>query len=117
MAASTDGKPQTGWALSPEVGRPHEAVVELAQPATAVGGVRLKLTLDFQFGQQHQLGRFRLSVTDAREPMGLKGLPPPIRAILDVAPEARKAQQRADLRTHYRSQVSPEMKPITAKLA
>jgi hypothetical protein len=114
-----DDQPATGWALYPEVGKPHTAVFELAQPAKAEGGgVVLTVTLDFQsqFGQ-HQFGRFRVSVTDAKQPHGASQTPPSIAAIFAVAPQARNDQQKAELRTYYRTNFSPLIKAIGDEIA
>ena len=113
---SFDGKPKTGWALHPHFGKPHEATFELSAPLQG-DALRLTVTLDFQHGSQHQLGRFRLAATDAKNPLGVQGIPGAIRAILKVAPEARSEKQKADLRSHYRSAVSPALKAVSDRLA
>ena len=56
-----DAVPGTGWAIFPNVGKAHEWVAQLARPLGFDGGVKATLTLDFQFGGQHALGRFRVS--------------------------------------------------------
>jgi cytochrome c553 len=55
----------TGWAISPNFGRGHEMVVELASPATLKEGDEISITLDqrSQF-PQHTLGCFRFSFTN-----------------------------------------------------
>jgi WD40 repeat protein len=65
VAASLDGNPGTAWSIDPLVGRNHTAVYEVESwPQIGLeGGTRLTFTLDFQFNNQHALGRFRLSVT------------------------------------------------------
>ena len=119
VAHAIDAQPNTGWALYPQVGKPHEAVFELEQPlANEAGRAVLTIDLDFrsQFGQ-HQFGRFRVSVTDAKQPHGNTGTPPAVAAILAVAPEARSEQQKAELRTHYRTNVSPAGRQLGEQVA
>lgn len=55
-----DEDDNTGWKT--EVGKPHFAVFELAEPVMATEGMVLRVTLEFKWdGEQHQLGCFRLS--------------------------------------------------------
>src|SRR4029079_2310550 len=66
-----DGKPvaDSGWAISPLLGKPHHAVYRFRRPLEFAGGTKLKLTLVQAYGGQHTLGRFRISVTDVAAPM------------------------------------------------
>jgi hypothetical protein len=54
--------------------------------------------------KNHTLGRFRLSVTEAKQPFSLAPLPPAIAQIIKVKPEQRTPQQKAELVQHYRNQ-------------
>src|SRR5439155_18560634 len=64
-----DDKPETGWAIFPEVGKPHAAVFELAEPVALDGGTVLTVALDFQsIYARHQFGRIRVSVTTSPQP-------------------------------------------------
>src|SRR5579883_700568 len=70
VTAAIDGNPATGWSVYPEIGRAHVAVFELKEPFTKANGTTLTFTLQQQhkFGDWvHNLGRFRISVTAARE--------------------------------------------------
>ena len=87
IAAAIDGDPLTGWAIHPEIGKPHAAVFELQEAVEGVAGgtIPLAFTLDFRSSSaQHQVGKFRLSVTAAREPSKLVPLPPSVVPILAV---------------------------------
>jgi hypothetical protein len=80
-----------GWAIGPEFGRDHAAVFELASGLEAAKDRLLELMLHQRFvDNQHSLGRFRVSVTDAAPPFNF-GLPPEIRTIL-----AKPAGERTD---------------------
>lgn len=117
-ALAIDGNAQgsSGWAVSPKFGEPHVALFETAQDAGAAGGTLLTIALDQQFGGQHTIGRFRLSVTTSKRPLRLQGPPAPIAAILAAAPDARTAEQKAELTKHYRS-IDPELARLTALAA
>ncbi|GDY15124.1 hypothetical protein LBMAG53_40020 [Planctomycetota bacterium] len=60
-SAAIDGKPETAWAIDPQVGQPQAAVFALARPTDFPGGTALTITLTY--GKGHGLGRFRLSLT------------------------------------------------------
>jgi hypothetical protein len=127
VAYAIDEKPQTGWGVFPQVGKAHEAVFELEQPVPAAvpgaasasqGGVVVTVTLAFQSPfPRHQLGHFSLSVTDAAEPQGPAKLPEAIAKSLAAAPEQRTDAQKAELRTYYRYNVSPEARKLAEELA
>ncbi len=64
-----DGAAATGWAIAPELGVPHQAVFEAQRDVGFEAGVKLKFTLEFQFGAQHVMGRIRLACTDSSRPL------------------------------------------------
>src|SRR5207253_1037129 len=99
-----DNNPGTGWAVSPSFGRPHAAVFEVAGKLGTDKGTALTVTLDQQFpGGQHNIGRFRLSVTTDKNPALTGGLPDAIAKVLAVPAEKRPAEQKAALATFYRA--------------
>ncbi len=116
--AAIDDKPATGWAVHPETGKPHSAVFALTHPTTVESGMRLSISMLFQSQfAQHQIGRFRISVTDAADPHDGSALPDEIRQILAVASADRSAPQRAQLQTYYRDHISPRIKELKDQLA
>ncbi|HEV3341856.1 MAG TPA: hypothetical protein VG125_15930, partial [Pirellulales bacterium] len=100
-----DGNSQgsSGWAVSPKFGETHTAVFETTQDVGNAGGTLVTFTLEQQYGGQHTVGRFRLSVTGSKRPLSLQGPPAPIAAILATAPEARTPDQKAELAKHFRA--------------
>lgn len=64
-----DERDDTWWGVHPEMGKPNAAVFETATPVGPDGGAQFTCTLDCktQFAQ-HGLGRFRILLTDARNP-------------------------------------------------
>ena len=113
VAAAIDGKLETGWALYPEVGKPHVAVFETKEPIGYDGGVTLTFTLDQQFGAGSLIGRFRLAVTAAARPVSATSLHEAIAKALAVPPTQRDDKQKAELATHYRTN-SAELKQAQA---
>ena len=118
VTQAMDDQPQTGWAIFPEVGKPHHAIFELEQPLELAAGASLVVTLDFQSQfAQHQLGRFRISVTNSTRPHEPSALPAPVREALAIVADQRTGEQRALLRAYYREQVSDDLEPRHAELA
>ena len=65
VLAAIDGREETGWAVDGCQGQRIEAVLNLAEPL-GEGERSLSLELVFAFGQEHTLGRLRISATDSR---------------------------------------------------
>ena len=64
---AVDNNPATGWAINPQLGKDHTAIFELQAPIDLPEGAVLTFTLDQQFnGKEHNIGKFRLSVTTKR---------------------------------------------------
>jgi hypothetical protein len=104
IAFAIDNNPATGWAILPQVGRNHVAVFELKKPLGDAQGTTLTFVLDQRFpGRLHSIGRFRLSVTTAKPPVGISALPDYLGKILAVAPEKRSADQKAAVTDYFRS--------------
>jgi len=68
-----DGKPKSGWAIKPEFGQRHVAVVETGRDIDHKTGTWLRVRMEFQYGNLHTLGRFRISTTDAKRPVRAAG--------------------------------------------
>jgi hypothetical protein len=116
VAQAMGDKPRTGWAIYPEVGKVHTAVFEFERPLDKPG-VLLTIRLDFQSPfAQHQLGKFRLSVTDSPTPHHAAPLPANIAAILGVPATMRTGPQQTELRTYYRAHFSPVVKNLNDRL-
>ena len=117
VTSAIDGKAETGWAIYPEVGKPHAATFAFEQPLAAGEGVLLRAKIEFhsQFAQ-HQFGRIRLSVTGAADPCGAERPPAKIAEILATAADQRSDEKRGELRTFYRQTISPAAHDATALL-
>jgi hypothetical protein len=116
VAGTIDANPATGWAIAPQFGKPQTAVFEIKGALKQVGGTTLTFTLDQQYaGKDHNIGRFRLSVTTAKPPFSLEGPPEAIAKILAVEAEKRSAAQKAELTRYFRS-IDPELARLTTVL-
>jgi hypothetical protein len=109
-----------GWALAPETGKSQVAVFTAESPIGFEGeeGTVLTITLDQQFGAQHTLGRFRLSVTaDAKlaVPAITPQVPAGVVAAVHTPAEQRTAEQKARVAEYYRM-IAPELSADRARL-
>ena len=112
-----DGNDKTGWAVAPQFGKPHTAVFEFKEPINLADGGELTITMVQKFpGKEHNLGKFRLSVTTSRTPISLNGPPAPIARIIAVPPEKRTPEQKAELTRLFRS-MDQEYNRLTQQVA
>jgi hypothetical protein len=105
VANAIDNNLATGWAIAPQFGKNQVAVFEVQNKFGFKEGTELAFNLSQQFpGKDHNVGKFRLSVTSAKPPVLLQGATPEyVTKLLDVAPEGRTAEQKTALANYYRS--------------
>lgn len=123
VAYAIDGKDETAWGIDNGPGRrnvPRKAVFVLEQPISIPAGAVLTFKLTQNHGgwnsddnQNHNLGRFRLSITDAADPVA-DPLPAVVRALVDSARE-RGPVEDALLFGYWRTTV-PEWESANAEI-
>ena len=102
VAGATDGDLVTGWAISPEMGKRHAVIWEVASPVAHEDGTEWTFTLKHEYGTQHTIGRFRLSSSSSPTPVAdSEGLQQAIAEILKIPAEKRTAKQQAELVKFY----------------
>jgi hypothetical protein len=116
VRSAIDGDLNTGWAISPEWSKPHQAAFETTEQTGFEDGTKLTFTLAQQFGQQATIGRLRLSVTTSPLPVRVDALPITIQQILRTPRSDRTAQQRADIAQYYRVNIAPELNATRERL-
>jgi hypothetical protein len=119
VAHAIDGNPATAWGIYPQVGKPHEAVFELSEPAGGDGETELVFKLEQLHGGGHLIGRFRLSVTSAEAPVKVSAVPTAVQAVLATPREKRTPEQTRTLALHVlKEQTTRELAalPPTAKV-
>lgn len=107
----------SGWAILPEVGKSHEAIFEPEQPIEVNGPAKLTFTLSFnsQFAQ-HEIGRFRISITTSDAP-GEREMPPEnLRAVLKSDPAQWTDAQHQEVMAYYRT-IAPLLQRVRDELA
>jgi len=114
IAHAIDGDDKTAWGIYPQVGKPHDAVFELAEPLPA-GDWELRFTLDQLHGGGHLIGRFRLSVTSLSSPASATKLPAAVAGLLAVpAAERSDDQWLALARHHLRDKATRDLAALPA---
>ncbi|MCA9222680.1 MAG: PSD1 domain-containing protein, partial [Planctomycetales bacterium] len=110
VALAINDNPEDGWAVSPEIGKRHVAAFSLTEPIEAATDKRIVVTLDQTYNreQPHNLGRFRLSVTDTTGELDLEGMPGDVAAALQVAVADRSAEQAKAVTNYFRG-IDPEL--------
>ncbi|NNM30448.1 MAG: DUF1553 domain-containing protein, partial [Akkermansiaceae bacterium] len=101
VKGAIDGKVDRGnkgWALSgANLQVPHRAAFKLKEiMAGDADGATLTVGVLSRYNNQYPIGRFRIWVTDAKDPLS-PGLPAEISAIVSTLPDRRSAAQRATL--------------------
>lgn len=69
VAMAIDSDPNSGWAVDPQFGKNHAAVFETKDTPSLAGDTELEFVLEFHGNSQHNLGRVRLSVSSAPNPV------------------------------------------------
>jgi hypothetical protein len=103
VTAAIDNNPDTGWAIAPQIGRANSAIFETQAPVGFPEGTELTVTMLQKFaGRDHNIGKFRLSVTTAKTPT-LTAAPEDIVKILHTDAAQRMPEQKARLQSYHRS--------------
>ncbi|MDB6006770.1 MAG: Planctomycete cytochrome, partial [Prosthecobacter sp.] len=120
-AKAIDGianKKENGWGVLGATGADQSLYLELAEPVTEASAA-VTLTLNFGWGENHEIANLRLSSTSAPKPVRAPGTSIPAAEIaeaLKAAPEKRTPEQKLKLTAAYK-QIAPELNDLRAKLA
>jgi hypothetical protein len=119
-----DGEGLTAWATDAGPGQRNQsrnAVFLAAEPISFAGGTRLLIRLQQNHGgwnsddnQNHNLGRFRLSITQADAPKA-DPLPAHVRQLLSVPVSERSTEQQQQVFAYWRTTV-PEWQAENAQI-
>ena len=112
---AVDRNPKTGWAIGPRFGERHFLIAELKTPVRFDSGAKLGFRFDSYHGNNHTVGRLRLSVTSEPDPSKLWPLPPQVADLLAVPLAQRTPEQRRQLAAHYRV-VSPTIRNLEREI-
>jgi hypothetical protein len=116
VGGAIDNNPATGWAILPELGKPHSALFEVKEAVQNEKGTTFTVTFSMQYGQKHTIGKFRLAATSDKEPRLADGVPENLRKLLAIPADKRTDAQKAELRNLHRSK-DPEYGRLSATVA
>lgn len=106
----------TGWAIAPQMGRPHSLIFYTDAPVGADGGSVFTFVMDHQFSGQHTVGKFRLSVNTDAAAAETPVVPDPILAIAKLAADKRTPEQTAQFASYYRDNVDDQLRAERGRL-
>lgn len=108
-----DGNGSTGWSTAEREGESHQLVVNLPQPITTAGKLKIELLYERHFAAS--VGRFRISAASVNRQATAKQMPVEVESLLAKAPEELSPEQQEQVNRYYLS-VAPELadarKPI-----
>jgi mono/diheme cytochrome c family protein len=110
---AVDRNPKSGWAIGPKFGMRHFLIGELQQPIPV--GDKLSFRFEQYHGNNHVIGRTRLSVTTETDPEALWPLEPEVVEILAISADQRSTEQAAKLAKHFRT-ISPKIRKLEREL-
>jgi len=104
IANAIDNNLTTGWAISPEFGKPSSAYFQIQNPALFKDKGELTITLIQNFGTQHTLGRFKISLTKSPGQVQPFGAESEIVKIFQLEPAKRNPMQINTILAAFRAQ-------------
>lgn len=113
-ALKNDDPKKHGWAVAPNVAKPHTAVFTAGDSVSLTDPAELTVTLDHQFEFPYpgfSVGRFRISTTDGDKPTLKTDIPDPILAILKTPADQRNADQKRQIYQYF-----AQLTPLTQSL-
>ncbi|MEC9095879.1 MAG: PSD1 and planctomycete cytochrome C domain-containing protein, partial [Planctomycetota bacterium] len=112
-----DGQQSTGWAVDPQFGKDHAAILTLAEPMEDPSGHRLRITVSFKGNTKHIMGRFRISVSGNPElPLLTNTISENVAKILQKPATERTEEEIKPAIQWYRTSDN-KWKELTAKAA
>jgi hypothetical protein len=108
-----------GWAILPEVGKPHYLILDCGSPLALEDGDTLKVELQQNQGYgSHTLGRFRISATADLEAVRTPPSPPPPKEIVDIlnVPVDQREQAQKDKLWEEFKRTTPALAQLRGEL-
>ncbi len=103
----------SGWAVAPQLGKPHHAILNLKEPLEVEDGTSLTVRLVRNYDGEHTVGRFRIRLMTGEDVEAVA--PESIRDLLALRPEERDDKQKEALLDHFLRNVHEETKALFAK--
>lgn len=110
---AVDRNSKSGWAIAPKFGIRHFLIAEFQKPLA--DAEKLAFRFDQYHGNNHVIGRTRLSVTTETDPEALWPLDADVVEILGIPANERTTEQVTKLRTAFRL-ISPTIRKLDREL-
>ncbi|MEZ6058557.1 MAG: PSD1 and planctomycete cytochrome C domain-containing protein [Planctomycetaceae bacterium] len=101
-----DGDGSTGWSTASREGESHQLVLNLKEPITHAGSLKIRMLFERHFAAS--LGRFRFSVVGSEAAVNASQLSVENERLLTEQPEQWSDDERNQLRQYYLS-IAPEV--------
>ncbi len=100
VAHAIDGNPETGWAVSPQFGKEHQATFYFSRALDGAKTKRITVTLDQQYkAGDHGIGRFRIAALTGETAETIAPLA--VREVLEMPTPDRSEDQRKQLADYF----------------
>ncbi|MBT4667027.1 MAG: DUF1553 domain-containing protein, partial [Opitutae bacterium] len=113
VKGAIDGNEKTGWAISRQMGKSHQATFRLDKPLLNKDTGRLRLELAQLYGSRHVIGRFRIMTVTGEQSDDFA--PENVRKAILVDASKRSEGQRKLLTDHF-SNADPEIGKLRKQL-
>lgn len=108
--------PETGWAVAPQVGQPHELTLLLENPTPESAGVlTLSIVQESNFAN-HLLDHFRVAISADENLTRWAGLPDAVRQIVAKDQDHWNENETSAVKDYFRG-IAPALKPLHDELA
>lgn len=101
-----DGDGASGWSVANAEGKPHQLVLNLAEPLAPTGELEIELLFERHYAAS--LGRFRFSGTSKQPPVEAKQVPVEMEDLLARHPDSLSEEEHAALQRQF-LRLSPEL--------
>ena len=107
--------PKTGWAVAPQIGKPHQITLSLETPTPNKPGVMTVTVVQQSEHLKHLLDHFRLSVSSDKNLTRWATLPAKIRSIVSSEQASWNDKQRSEVEQYFR-EIAPSLRPLHKQL-
>lgn len=102
VGGAIDGNVGTGWAVSPQFNKSHTATFETSSNVSFPAGTILSFEMVQMFSDNsHQLGKFRIAISNSPRPLQIKPLEAGLAKMLSTPVDQRDAKVKKALRDKY----------------
>jgi hypothetical protein len=108
-----DGDGSTGWSTAQREGKPHQLVLNLAEPLASEGELEIELLFERHFAAS--LGRFRFSASSSGRKAFAKETPVEVETVLARAASAWSDEEHAVVKRHF-LKISPDTAEARKKI-